>query len=298
MDMSAPAKPHPAAAWWRRCRRACLRLSAVLAFCYIGVVLVLLSLENSLVYHPVRADQEWFAPPNARVQDVALTTESGTPLHAWWCPSDSWDRTHGAVLYCHGNAGNLSYWGGTVELWQRELRESVLIFDYPGYGHSAGKPGEAACYAAADAAYDWLTRTKQVDPERIRICGESLGSGVAVDLASRKAHRALVLISAFTSIPDVAQGIYPWLPARWLMRNRFNNLAKIAHCPGPVFIAHGTADSLVPFSQGRRLFEAAGEPKHFFCMEGCDHEQRRESDLLKELRLFLAKAEAAAKPSD
>jgi len=293
METGAPTIPGAGGPGRRRTwRRTGRRLAVVVTGCYLGVVLVLLALENSLVYHPVRADRDWYPPPNARVQDVALTSADGTAIHAWWCPTQDWDRGRGAVLYCHGNAGNLSYWGESVDLWQKELDASVLIFDYPGYGRSGGRPGEAGCYAAADAAYSWLTQTRHIDPDLVLICGESLGSGVAVDLASRRPHRALVLISAFTSIPDVAQGIYPWLPARWLMRNRFDSLAKIARCRGPVFVAHGTADALVPFAQGRRLFEAANEPKHFFCMDGCDHDHRRDTDLRQELRLFLARAEA------
>jgi hypothetical protein len=294
MDMGAPAMPGTRRRTWRR---VCLRLIALGTVCYLGVVLVLLALENALVYHPVRAEQDWDPPPNARVQDVELSSAGGTLVHAWWCPTEGWDSSRGAVLYCHGNAGNLSHWGATVALWQKELGEAVLIFDYPGYGRSGGKPSEAGCYAAAGTAYDWLTR-KHIGPERILICGESLGSGVAVDLASRRSHRALVLISAFTSIPDVAQCIYPWLPARWLMRNRFNNLAKIGRCRAPLFMAHGTADMLVPFSQGRRLFEAASEPKHFFCMDGCDHDHRRDTELRRELRLFLAKTEGVQAGKD
>jgi fermentation-respiration switch protein FrsA (DUF1100 family) len=93
-------------------------------------------------------------------------------------------------------------------------------------------------------------------------------STFAVDLASRRPHRALLLVSTFTSIPDMAQKQYPWLPARWLVRNRFESLDKIASCPMPILIAHGTADEFVPFAQGERLFAAAQEPKQFFPMEG------------------------------
>ena len=247
------------------------------------------ALENALIYRPVRASEEWFPPPNERVQDVALHSADGTRLHAWWCLRDGAD---GAVLYCHGNAGNLSHRGGAVAKWQEFLNLSVLIFDYPGYGKSTGKPSEAGCYAAADAAYDWLTRQAAVPPERVVIYGGSLGGAVAVETGRRRPHRALVLVSAFTSLPDIAQKVYPWLPVRWLVRSRFDNLAKIGQCTGPVFIAHGDADQLVPFAHGERLFAAAHEPKAFWPMKGHDHNDPPGPDFHGALRDFLARVES------
>src|SRR5207253_8642806 len=130
---------------------------------------------------------------------------------------------------------------------------------------------ESGCYAAADAAFDWLVNVQKVQAERIILYGGSLGGGVAIELAGRRPHRALILVSTFTSVPDMAQRLYPWLPARWLVRNRFENMAKIGKCTKPIFCAHGTKDSIVPFEQGQRLFAAAPEPKRFFPMEGYDH---------------------------
>jgi fermentation-respiration switch protein FrsA (DUF1100 family) len=251
-------------------------------------MLLLMFLENWLVFHPTTVSQDWREPPNDRVRDVELHTPDGTRIHAWWCPVEG---ATGAVLYCHGNAGNLSHRSGAVAGLQKLLDESVLIFDYPGYGRSGGKPSEAGCYAAADAAYDWLVTEQKIGPERILLYGGSLGGAVAVDLAARRPHRALLLVKTFTSAPEVAQRIYPWLPVRWIMRNRFDNLAKIGKCRRPVFIANGTADRLVPFDLGRRLFEAANEPKYFFPLDGADHNDPVPADLFPALRQFLAKAE-------
>lgn len=259
--------------------------------------MVLLLLENWLLYYPVRATQDWQPPPNARVQDLFLETADGVRIHAWWCPTPDWQPEQGAMLYCHGNAGNLSHRAGTIARWQQHLEMAVLIFDYPGYGQSEGSPSEAGCYAAAEAAYDWLTQTQHVPPERILLYGGSLGGGVAVELAHRRPHRALVLVSAFTSIPDMAQQLYPWLPARWLVRNRFENLAKIGQCTQPAFIAHGSADGLVPYAQGERLFAAASEPKQFFCLEGCGHNDAPTADFYAACRAFLAQAEARTEPT-
>jgi hypothetical protein len=250
------------------------------------VLLVLVLLENWLVYQPTRARVRWQPPPNERVRDVELRLTDGTRIHAWWCPTKGWQPDDGAVLFSHGNAGNLSDRGWEVPRWQEgPLRQAVLLFDYPGYGQSSGRPSEAGCCAAADAAYDWLTQVQQVPPDRVILYGESLGGGVAVDLGSRRPHRALVLTRSFTSLPDVAARLYPWVPVRRLMRNRFDNLGKIDRCPGPIFIAHGTADELVPCAQGERLFAAAREPKQFLPLEGHGHNDplpHEFDDLLKQ----------------
>jgi fermentation-respiration switch protein FrsA (DUF1100 family) len=283
----APEPDIPQAA--RRSRlRGAVRLLVLLAVCYAGVIIVLMALENSLVYHPVRASQDWWPPPGPHVQDVELRLPDGTPIHAWWCPVEG---ARGAVLYCHGNAGNLSHRGDAIAAMDRVVGEAVLIFDYPGYGKSGGRPSEAGCYAAADAAYDWLVEHRHIPPERIILYGGSLGGGVAVDLARRRPHRALVLAQTFTSLPDVGGRQFPWLPVRWLMRNRFDNLAKIGHCRRPVFISHGTADRVVPFQLGQRLFAAANEPKEFLRVEGGDHNEAAPAFYVT-LRRFLAKVDA------
>jgi fermentation-respiration switch protein FrsA (DUF1100 family) len=286
--MTALTKPRR---WWKH---PIARLLGGAIFCYLGVLLVLLFLENWLLFHPWRATEYWLPPPNSRVQDVFLQTVAGTRIHAWWCPVENWQPAQGALLYCHGNAGNLSCRAEAIALWQQACGVSVLIFDYPGYGKSEGSPAEAGCYASADAAYHWLIGTMKVPAPRLLIYGGSLGGGVAVDLAGRQPHRALILAKTFTSIPDIAQCLYPWLPVRWLVRNRFDNLEKISRCTAPIFIAHGTADRLIPWAQGKRLFEAASEPKQFLALEGLDHNDRLNPEFFSALRSFLDETAPAA----
>jgi len=114
---------------------------------------------------------------------------------------------------------------------------------------------------------------------------------VATDLASRREHGALILVKTFTSMPDVGQGLYPWLPVRWLMRNRYDSLTKIKRCKGPVFVAHGTVDQLIPFAHGERLYAAANEPKRFFAMPGVDHNEDFDPGFFAALKGFLREAE-------
>jgi fermentation-respiration switch protein FrsA (DUF1100 family) len=281
----------PAAPTSRSWRRRVLRLVGLLAGVYLGAIVVLLALENSLVYHPTPASVDWQPPPAADVRDIELTSADGTKIHGWWYPQEG---AAGALLCFHGNAGNLSHRGALMAELRRELGVPVLIIDYPGYGRSGGRPSEAGCYAAADAAYDWLTKEQKVAPAKLLIYGASLGGGVATDLASRREHGALILVKTFTSMPDVGQGLYPWLPVRWLMRNRYDSLTKIKRCKEPVFVAHGTADQLIPFAHGQRLYAAANEPKRFFEMPGVDHNEDFDPGFFTALKEFLREAEARA----
>jgi fermentation-respiration switch protein FrsA (DUF1100 family) len=257
------------------------------------VLRVLRAVENRFLFRPLTAADDWGPPPpGLNPRDVELTSADGTRIHAWWVTPEGWVPGQGAMVYCHGNAGNLSHRGENLRRWRDTMGQAALIFDYPGYGKSGGRPSEAGCYASGDAAYDWLTQ-QHVPPGRILLYGGSLGAAIATDLASRRPHRALVLVSAFTSFPDMARTVYPWLPLRRLLSNRLDNLAKIGRAGGPVFIAHGTADRVVPFAQGERLFAAAREPKEFFPLHGYDHNHTPGPDFYQAVRDFLARTDPA-----
>ena len=267
-----------------RWRRILLRVCLVLAILYVLFIGVLLAFEDRFVYRPNARGGYWApAPEELAAEDVWLTSADGTDIHAWWCPVKDSD---GATLFCHGNAGNLSNRSGDIRNIRDGLGQSVLIFDYPGFGKSGGTPSEAGCYAAADAAYDWLA--KRVPGERIVLFGQSLGGGVAVDLAARRPHRGLVLFKTFTSVPDVAQAKYRILPARLLVRNRFDSIAKIEGCRRPLFVAHGDRDGLIPFAQGQRLFEAApGPAKEFMRLPGATHNGEIPLEVTRQAAAFL-----------
>jgi uncharacterized protein len=241
------------------------------------------SLERSLLYHPVSIAPDQYEAPPPPLEDVELRTNDGTMIHARWSPHPT---ASGAVLYCPGNAGNLEYRAQPVRELRAALGESVLIFDYPGFGRSAGQPSETGCYAAADAAYRWLVENRKIPPERIVLYGESLGGGVAVEQASRHPHRALVLVRTFASIPDVVQS-HGFSSARSLVTNRFDSLTRIRQCKGPVFIAHGDQDTLIPLEHGERLRAACGGPAEFYRLEGLGHNDPLPKAFHARLREFL-----------
>jgi pimeloyl-ACP methyl ester carboxylesterase len=221
------------------------------------------------------------------VQELSLTSSEGTAIHAWFMPPPGWRPEQGAVLYSHGNGSNLSLKQGNQRRWQLWVKHAVLVYDYPGYGRSGGRPSESACYAAAEAAFAWLTRTKGVPEREVVLLGSSLGSAMATELAARHDNRLLVLVGGFTSFPDMAQKTIPYYPSRWLVRNRLDNLAKIERARGPVFIAHGTEDQKVPFWMGKRLFERAPEPKRFYPIPGQGHQHPADPAFFAAVRAFL-----------
>jgi fermentation-respiration switch protein FrsA (DUF1100 family) len=275
-----------------RARRVLVWSGFSLLAAYLAILIMLMWFETQMVYLASTAEQSWNNPPaETSWQDIDLVSSDGAKIHAWWCPHDGAD---GALLFCHGNGGNLSHRGPFIQHLQKVYNVSVLIFDYPGYGKSDGSPTEAGCYAAAEAAHTWLTRTKDdpVPPERVHLWGESLGGGVAIELASKHPYRALFLVRTFTSLPDVGQRMYPWLPVRWVMRNRFDNLSKLPRCKGPVMFTHGDADELVPFRQAERLYEAAPEPKYFYLQEGADHNTPFPEEFFLKAKAFLDEVES------
>ncbi len=272
--------------------RCLLWIAACLILAYGAVVLILLRIEDRLLFHPVPASQRWLEPPSGFVvQDVHFPTAAGTRIHARWFPCAA---AQGAVLICHSRAGNLSLELKADELaaWHRQIGCSVLIFDYPGYGRSEGHPSETACYDAAKAAYAWLTQIQGIPPDQVLLYGRSLGSAVAVDLACQRVYRALILVSPFSSLPDVALSQFPFLPARQLMHNRFPSLAKIGGCTQPLFIVHGTHDHLVPVELGKRLFAAAPEPKRLLTVADAQHSDCVTSSFFDALRQFLSEVES------
>ncbi len=243
-------------------------------------------IENRLVFYPITAAEAWEPAPVAVIEDIELTSPAGNRIHAWWLPTTP-DAP--VLLLCPGNAGNLSGRGPSLVRISEGLGVSVLIFDYPGYGKSRGKPNEAGCYDAAEAAIRWLQNEKQIPTERVILYGESLGGGVASEMASRYPFAALILIKTFTSLPAVAKVHYPWLPVYWLMSNRFDTISKLPKFHCPIFIASATADTVVPYEQGESLFQVANEPKQFFRDEGSEHNEPLPDQLWVELSAFLSK---------
>ncbi len=234
---------------------------------FLPVVVLMMIFEESLVFFPAKYPEGDWHPRGLAVEDARFAAADGTQLHGWYLPHSS---PKAVILWAHGNAGNLTH---RAEVLRRlnQLGLSVVIFDYRGYGQSEGSPSEQGILDAARAARAWLARKAGVPESEIVLFGDSLGGAVMVDLAAKDGARGLILDHTFTSLPDVAAHHYPWLPVRALMRIRLDSLSKIGDYHGPLLQLHGNADTIVPYKLGRKLFEAANEPKWFVTVEGADH---------------------------
>ncbi len=233
---------------------------------YLGVALLVYIFQARLLYHPTSKIDATPEQIGLAFDDVSLKTDDGLEISAWFVPAEN---AKGVIIFCHGNAGNISHRLDTLRIYHN-LGFSVLLFDYRGYGRSEGKPSEAGTYSDARAAWDYLVKKRNVEPGRITIAGRSLGAAIAAQLASETQPRALILESAFTSVPDMAAKLYPFLPVRWLSRFSYNTLAIIAQIECPVLVIHSKDDDLVPFAHGEELFDAARPPKDFLEIRG-DH---------------------------
>jgi uncharacterized protein len=252
----------------RTAGRVAWRIVRLLAVAYLLVLLLLLLLENTLIYPAPKYPLGDWEADYFEHEDVWFTSADGTKLHGWLVEHP---QPRAVVLYAHGNGENVAYLGPYLKQLSEELWLTILAFDYRGYGRSEGSPHEQGILEDAAAAHAWLTKRTGLAPNQIVLMGRSLGGGVAIDLAAKNGARGLIVQNTFTSLPDAAAWHYPWAPVRWLMRNRYDSLAKIGKYQGPLLASHGTADEVVPFALGQKLFAAAPGRKEFFTIEGRGH---------------------------
>jgi fermentation-respiration switch protein FrsA (DUF1100 family) len=248
------------------------------------------ALEKSLVFHPRRYPEGNWQPKGLHCEDAWFQAPDGVRLHGWFAEAV---RPQAVVLYAHGNAGNVADHAWVVEFFRDRLNCSVLVFDYRGYGKSEGMPSEAGILADARAARRWLAQRTSVVEQDIVLVGRSLGGGVMVDLAAKDGARGLVLENTFTSLPDMGQNMIKVLPVRWLMEMRMDSLGLIGNYAGPLLQTHGDADKLIPFEQGKKLFEAAKGPKWFVLAPGRGHNDLPTPGYVEKLDWFLGQLPVA-----
>lgn len=225
-------------------------------FAYLMVVALLYVSQDTLIYQNNVPTRSLVATPDRiglDYEDLWLSTEDGLTLHAWWLPHAHPCAT---LLFLHGNAGNISHRLDSL-LLLNTLGLNLLILDYRGYGQSQGHPTEQGTYLDAMAAWRYLTEERQIPPGGILIFGRSLGAAVAAWLAARTDAAGLILESGFTSLPDLAEQLYPFLPARQLVRFRYDSRAQLGLVMAPVLMIHSRDDEIIPFSHGQALYAAA-----------------------------------------
>jgi len=273
---------------WLAYRLSVLSAISLISGCYApgrGLQSPWAALEDSLVFKPARFPEGNWDAHQLQVEDVWFAADDGTQLHGWYLRHD---EPMAIVLYAHGNTGNISHRASVIRDLHEDHRLSIMIFDYRGFGRSEGKPNEEGILQDARAARNWLAEREGITPEEIVIMGRSLGGGVAVDLAAEDGARGLILVSTFTSLPDVGARSVPLLPVRSLMRYRLDSRSKIAKYHGPLLQCHGDADRVVPYEIGQELHAAANPPKQFISIPGGRHNDALPNAFRDELDDFLA----------
>ena len=267
---------------FQRGRAVLWRLARILFLSYVMVLLMMMFLENALIFpaprYPTGNWQHGF-------EDVHFQSADGTKLHGLFLEHEN---PHVHILFCHGNGEHVAYTSDLLDSYRHHMNATVFAFDYRGYGRSEGKPHEQGVLDDGQAAHQWLAKRVGIRQDEIVLIGRSLGGAVAVDLAATNGARALVIERSFSSMPDVAAKMYPFLPVRFLMRTKFDSVAKIGSFPGPILQSHGTADTIIPYEFGRKLFDAApSDNKQFYDEEEMGHNDPYTEGYWRTLQKFL-----------
>jgi len=248
------------------------KLNAILKFIFVVVasygllIAVVYFMQSRMLYLPGVPGRTLSMTPidvGMAYQDVFIETADEVTVHGWFVAG----RSSQVLLFFHGNAGNISHRLDSIRQFF-DLGLSVLIIDYRGYGQSGGKTTESGIYRDADAAWRYLTDDRGISTSDIIVFGRSLGASVASHLAAQHQPLALIVESSFTSVPDIAAELYPWLPARWLSRFRHATRDYIRDVRCPVLVVHSRDDEIIPYHHGEQIYAAANEPRTLLTLRG------------------------------
>lgn len=227
-------------------------------------------LESRFIFFPTAEIESTPAGAGLEYEDVFFETGGGRNLHGWYIPGSQ--GSEGATwIWFHGNGGNIGHRVDELAMLHHRLGVNLFIFDYQGYGRSQGQPTEDGTYQDARAALKHVAGRSSTDPGKIVYFGKSLGAAVAVELAAEQHPAGLILVSPFSSVSDMARLAFPYLPVGWLLKDRYDTMARIRTVQVPLLIIHGARDETVPVDQGRALYEAANQPKTFELLPGAGH---------------------------
>lgn len=266
-----------------------LKVLAFLFLIYTCLLTLLYFFQRDLLFHPSSAYE---GPsklyPGLGLEEQTVVTEDGIPLKMWYAPAKGKKLT---LLYFHGNADNLRTAAGVL-LPYIQAGYGVLVAEYRGYSGLPGRPTETGLYRDGRAALGWLAK-HDLRPEQEVLFGYSLGTGVAVQLATEVPVKALILVAPYTSMVDLARQRFPFFPVEWLTRDRFENFHKIGSFHGALLIANGGHDVVVPPAQGQQIFNLAHEPKEYVFIPEGTHINIFESEFLAKSLTWLERLDAS-----
>ena len=256
-----------------------------LVFFYILLLIVVFLFQRNLLYHPsvdnYLKDQAVIEP--SEIEKVKITTKDKIDLIGWFYNKDI--EKFKTILFFHGNAGSLE--NRTYKLNHfKDLNVNFLIIAWRGFSGNKGKPNEMGLYEDAESAVKWLN-VKGIKEKNIILYGESLGTGVAIEVAQNKNFAGIILESPFTSMVNMGKKYYPFFPVSFLLKDKFESHRKIKKVSVPVLVLHGKKDKIVPFAMGKKMYEMANEPKFFYFQEYGDHMIDYDTELLMALEKFI-----------
>lgn len=230
---------------------------------------LLVGCENKIIFQPVKYPLGLWDTSNMPlpIEDVWFQAEDGVKLHGWYVPREEAVAT---LLFFHGNAGNITHRLENI-FFLHHLKLNVFIFDYRGFGRSAGDPDEEGVQLDSQAAYDALLKQPGVSARSLVIFGRSLGGAFAAYTASRNPAAGIILESAFTNADDMADKMFSILPVGWFLSAELNTLGYVSQLEIPKLFMHGTRDGVIPFTLGYELYKGAAEPKEFYSIVGAGH---------------------------
>jgi fermentation-respiration switch protein FrsA (DUF1100 family) len=257
-------------------------ISIVFVIIYSLVLTLTYIFQRNLLYHPTEnnysGDQLL-----VDIEKIKIKTSDNIELMSWYHNKDF--NKYKTILYFHGNAGSLENRIHKINHF-KDINVNFLIFAWRGFSGNKGKPTEKGLYEDAKSAVQWL-KLKGINEENIILYGESLGTGVAVEIAQNKNFSGVILESPFTSMIDTGKDKYPFLPVRFLLKDKYENNRKIKNIKSPILVMHGKIDKIVPFYMGKKIYELANEPKYFYFSQYDDHMMNYDEKLVKVLKKFI-----------
>ncbi len=258
--------------------------ASLIIFAYFVLLIFIYFYQRNLLYHPFENNYQ-----NDKIefdyQEVFIKVEDNIELKSWFIKKDILKKK--TLIFFHGNAGDLKNRIHKLNKLDR-LDINILLISWRGFSGNKGSPTEKTLYNDAEKAIDWLNNIG-VKNNQIILYGESLGTGVAIEIGKKNIFNSIILESPFTSIEKAAKIYYPYLPVSFLLKDRYDSISKIKMIKTPILIMHGKKDNIVPFFMGKELFEKANSPKQSFFTDSDDHMMDFNSELIDKLRSFIEK---------
>jgi len=258
-----------------------LSLLSLLAV-YLLVLLFIYFTQRNLLYHP--GDNNYLDDKvQFNYKEILIEVDQDIKLKSWLIEKDL--KKYKTLVFFHGNAGNL--FNRVHKLNElHKLDINILIISWRGFSGNSGNPTEKNLYQDAQKSIEWLN-SKGIESKKIILYGESLGTGVAVELAQKNIFNSIILESPFTSMAKTAKIYYPYLPVNLLLKDKYDSINKIYKITKPILIMHGMKDDIVPYLMGVELFNKANEPKYSFFPKDDNHMMDFNDELLDKIRLFI-----------